>query len=214
MGYISAFLVSTIQVSKWERRSERKIRTFVSGSENALTFFNGTMQRLQSHIALSNGGLNDINTIIMQSVVYLDEKLPHISTECYPTLEDLASSKQVQMVNERNEYVFAFYLTFLDSIPGDRYEKFLGPISNTAKSLGLTVGFKEGKNFIIDLGDISPFDFRLLIIQCSRSHLKRQYRELDGSPLSREVAPYYESCLRSTYDLEREIIASIGTVMQ
>lgn len=186
----------------------------MAGSENALAFFNGTMQRLQSHVALSKGGLNDINTIIMQSYVYLDESLPHISTGCYPTIEDLASSKQVQLVNERNEFVFAFYLTFLDCIPADRYEKFLGSISNTAKSLGLAVGFKEEKHFIIDLGDISPFDFQLMIVQSSRSHLKRQYRELDDSPLSREVAPYYESCLRSTYDLEREIIASIRTVMQ
>ena len=185
----------------------------MADSSDTVHFLNGTMQRLQSHIALSKGGLNDINTIIMQSYVYLDEKLPYLSTG-YVTLEDIVSSKQVQMVNERNDFVFAFYMTFLDSIPVDQYEKLLYSISTAVKSLGLAVGFKEGKNFIVDLGDISPFDFRLLIIQSSRAHLKRQFRELDGEPLSRKVAPYYESCLRSTYDLEREVIASIGTVMQ
>lgn len=81
----------------------------MADSDNAFSFFNGTMQRLQSHIALSKGGLNDINTIIMESYVYVDERLPHISSGSYPTMEDLVSCKQVQMVNERNEFVFAFY---------------------------------------------------------------------------------------------------------
>ena len=187
----------------------------MADSDNAFSFFNGTMQRLQSQIALSKGGLNDINTIIMESYVYVDERLPYISSGSYPTMEDLVSCKQVQMVNERNEFVFAFYMTFLDSISADRYEQFIESISVTAKSLGLAVGFKEGKNFIIDLGDISPFDFRLLLIQSSRAHLKRQFQALDGSPIARQVAPYYESCLQSTFDLEREvIIASLRTVMQ
>ena len=109
MGYVYAFLIPNRELSKWGHRSERKVSLLMADSDNAFSFFNGTMQRLQSQIALSKGGLNDINTIIMESYVYVDERLPYISSGSYPTMEDLVSCKQVQMVNERNEFVFAFY---------------------------------------------------------------------------------------------------------
>lgn len=186
-------------------------KNFVSLMNKATNELNDTMQRLQLHIDLSMGGLDDINSIIMQSYVYLDNNpLPFISNN-YPTLEELASCNQVQMVNERNEYAYGFYMTFRSFISEEHHDKVLVSIRETVKSLGMKIGCKEGRNFIIDLGDISPFDFRILLIQNTRSHLKRQFKSLalsDGD-VSNGLIPYYQSCLESMGDLERAVIESM-----
>jgi len=174
--------------------------------DSSISFLNNAMTKFNSHLIMSNGGLDDVTSIILESYV---EETSNVGLFHHTTLNELVNCKQIQMINERNEYVQAFYLSLSGNYPECEVETTMQSVIRTIKSLGLQCSFREGSNIIVDFGELSPSDFRILLIQYWKKFLQQHYGQLVFA--SEELLLLFDSCMNDLRAVEKAIIENLKT---
>jgi hypothetical protein len=177
----------------------------------AIHRINSTMEDLRRHITLSQGGLEEISTIVVESKLTFEPNQKPLPSMDTLRINDLSKCSQVQLVNERNEYVYALLLTLESYVPDSEVNIVQQSILRSIKSLGFQCGYKEGRNFIIDFGDISPHDFRLMLLRNYRIMLQAELESSLSVADNNELVAFYQSCCEDILEMEREVILSIPT---